>query len=388
MRKSTTGPSIPATAEGRCRPVIGGAGRLVAAVGLLLAAAGPARAVDIDPLRPITRIALGSCIRQDRPQPIWEAITRYDPDVFLLLGDNIYGDTRDMVVLRAKYATLAANGGFAALRRTTPIVAVWDDHDFGADDAGSEYPMRRGSQEAFLDFFGIPADAPLRTQEGIYRTVTAGPPGRRVQFICLDTRYHRSPLARLAPGQRQPGGGPYRPTDDPAATVLGAEQRAWFARALREPAEVRIVMSSIQFAFTGHHWEHWGNFPAERARVLRLIRESGAGGVMFVSGDRHAAEISRIPAGPEAAGYPLYDLTASSLNQPLPAGMSRDPNPLRLGPHQREVNFGTIDIEWLEGAGPEPAGATITLGIRDLAGAIVHAERFRLADLAPATATP
>ena len=354
----------------------------------MVAARGSSAAADLDAGQPITRIALGSCVKQNRPQPIWEAVTRYRPDVFLMLGDNVYGDTEDMAVLRRKYAVLAANAGFAALRRTVPIIAVWDDHDFGADDAGREYPMRRGSQEAFLDFLGVPADAPLRGQAGIYRAVTAGPPGRRVQFICLDTRYHRSPPARLPAGARRPGSGPYRPTDDPSATVLGAEQMAWLGRVLEEPAEVRIVLSSIQLVFTGHHWEHWGNFPAERARLLKLIRDSGAGGVIVVSGDRHAAEISRLPAGPDALGYPLYDLTASSLNQALPDGVSRDPNPLRLGPHQRGVNFGTIDIEWPGDGGAEPAGATITLAIRDVAGETVHAERVSLAGLAPAAAAP
>lgn len=357
--------------------------------GLLVATRGSSTAADLDPLQPITRIALGSCIRQDKPQPIWEAVARYRPDVFLMLGDNIYGDTEDMEVLRRKYAVLAANQGFAALRRTVPIIAVWDDHDFGDNDAGRDYRMRRGSQEVFLDFFGVPADAPLRGQEGIYRAVTLGPPGRRVQFICLDTRYHRSPLATLSADQRKPRGGRYRPTDDPSATVLGAEQMAWLGRVLEEPAEVRIVLSSIQFAFTGHHWEHWGNFPAERTRILKLIRDSGAGGVIFVSGDRHAAEISRIPAGPDAVEYPLYDLTASSLNQAMPAGMgSDDPNPLRLGPHQRGVNFGTIDIEWPEAEGSESANASLTLAIRDVAGGVVHAEHVSLADLSPAAAAP
>ena len=267
------------------------------------ATSGPVSAADLESQQLITRIAMGSCVRQDRPQPIWEAVARYRPDVFLMLGDNIYGDTEDMGVLRRKYALLAANEGFAALRRAVPIIAVWDDHDFGADDAGSEYPMRRGSQQVFLDFFGVPADAPLRRQEGIYRAVVAGPPGRRVQFICLDTRYHRSPPATLPAGERKLRGGRYRPTDDPSATVLGAEQMAWLRRVLEEPAEVRIVLSSIQFVFTGHHWEHWGNYPVERSRILRLIRDSGARGVIFVSGDRwyrvsRQMNCTRRPGGP------------------------------------------------------------------------------------------
>lgn len=358
---------------------------------IVSSATGPldsAGAADLDALRPITKIAAGSCIRQDRPQPIWKAVNEYRPDVFLMLGDNIYGDTEDMAVLRGKYALLAANEGFAALRQAVPLIAVWDDHDFGANDAGREYPRRRESQQAFLDFFGVPADAPLRRQEGIYRAITVGPPGRRLQFICLDTRSHRSPLATLPAGQRQPGDGPYAPTNDPSATILGAEQWAWLEGVLREPADLRIVLSSIQLACTDHHWEHWGNFPAERARLLRLVRDSGAAGVIVVSGDRHAAEISRIPAGPEAAAYPLYDLTASSLNQAMPVGQGRNPNPLRLGPQQRDVNFCTIEIDWPTADDAAASGGSVTLAIRDLAGSVVHAERMPLASLAPAAAVP
>lgn len=117
---------------------------------------------------PLTRIALGSCARQKEPQPIWDSVVKARPDLFLFLGDNIYGDSRDMDVLRAKYAQLAEKPGFQKLRAACPILAVWDDHDYGADDAGAEYPMKVESQKLFLDFFGEPADSSRRRREGIY----------------------------------------------------------------------------------------------------------------------------------------------------------------------------------------------------------------------------
>ena len=353
-------------------------GRLTFAALLLAAAIGrTVGAVELDVGKPIARIAAGSCARQDKPQPLWEAVATFRPDVLLMLGDTIYGDTEDMDVLREKYAKLAAQPGFAALRRTVPIVAVWDDHDYGANDAGREYPRKRESQQVFCDFFGIAADAPLRTQAGIYRAVTVGPPGRRVQFICLDTRYHRSPLHEIPRAERVKGQGPYRPTVDPDATMLGAEQWAWLERALREPAEVRIVLSSIQVVAEDHQWERWGNFPAERARLLRTIRAAGAAGVIVVSGDRHSGEISRMPPGDAALEYPLYDLTASSINQPKrPAGPD-EPNRFRLGPWCRGVNFGAIEIDW------EADAPAVTLTLRDEQAAVFHAERVPLSTLAP-----
>jgi alkaline phosphatase D len=364
----------------RIRPVTASRRTVVIAVlaALLAGAATATMGAELDAGTTLRRIAAGSCIRQNRPQPIWKAVAAFRPDVLLLLGDNIYGDTEDMQVLRDKYAQLAANEGFAALRRDVPLVAVWDDHDFGANDAGREYPRRRESQQVFLDFLGVPADAPLRRQEGIYRALTVGPPGRRVQFICLDTRYHRSPLAVLPPAERVKGAGPYRPSDDPAATVLGDAQWEWLAAAVREPAEVRIILSSIQVASIEHHFEHWGNFPAERARLLKLLRDARAEGVIVVSGDRHAGEISRIPAGPEALGYPLHDLTASSFNQERAPGRERERNATRVGDVHGGVNFGTIEIDWEPAAG---GGPRLTLAIRDEHGAVVNSVSVGLADL-------
>src|SRR5271168_4488725 len=114
------------------------------------------------PTEPIRRIAFGSCATQERPQPIWKSILAAQPQLLLLLGDNIYADTKNMDVMRAKYAKLAAMPGFDTLRKTCPILATWDDHDLGANDAGSDYPMKDESQRIFLDFFGERADSPRR----------------------------------------------------------------------------------------------------------------------------------------------------------------------------------------------------------------------------------
>jgi len=330
----------------------------------------------------VSRIALGSCAKQDRPMPIWSAVSGFKPDVLLMLGDNIYGDTGDMAVLKGKYELLAADRGFGAIRNTVPIVAVWDDHDYGVNDGGREYPQKKESQQVFLDFFGIPADAPVRTQAGIYRSLLVGPPGRRVQFICLDTRFHRSPLSSLPKQERVKGRGPYVPSADPEATMLGPAQWEWLAEVLREPAELRIVLSSIQVASIEHGWEHWGNLPAERARLLETLRDSEAAGVIIVSGDRHSAEISMIPAGAEALAYPLFDLTASSFNQQKRVDDDDEPNCHRLGERFHGANFGSIEIDWESAADDGPPA--VRLAIHDVEGKVVRSAEIPAGELEPA----
>jgi alkaline phosphatase D len=318
---------------------------------------------------PITRIAVGSCARQDRPQPIWDTVVAARPELFLFIGDNIYGDTQDVDVLRQKYAQLAAVPGFAALRAQCRVLATWDDHDYGANDAGAEYPMKAQSQQAFLDFFGEPADSPRRRQPGVYAAHTFGPPGRRVQVILLDTRYFRGPLQRKA--ERLPGTGPYEATADPDATILGAAQWAWLAEQLRQPAELRIIASSIQVVAADHGWEKWANFPRERQRLLDLIAQTRAGGVIVVSGDRHAAELSV----ERRAAYPVYDLTASSLSNPLKPTDVIEGNTRRVGEVYREVNFGLITIDWEQ---PDPR---VELTVRGPDGRDVITHNVRLSDL-------
>jgi alkaline phosphatase D len=193
----------------------------LAAALLLLPASGRLVATD----EPMRRIAFGSCASQERPQPIWEAVVAGRPDLFLFLGDNIYADTQDMDVMRAKYAKLAAMPGYQKLRATCPVLATWDDHDYGANDAGAEYPRKAESQRLFLDFFGEPAGSPRRQRPGVYDARVFGPEGRRVQVILLDTRSFRSPLKRR-PGAAR-GEGRYAPDSEPSATILGEDQWAW-----------------------------------------------------------------------------------------------------------------------------------------------------------------
>ena len=88
--------------------------------------------------QPVSRIAFGSCCRQDKPQPIWDSIVAAKPDVFVFLGDNIYGDTEDMTLMRQKYEMLASQPAYQKLREDATILATWDDHDMGKNDAGVE----------------------------------------------------------------------------------------------------------------------------------------------------------------------------------------------------------------------------------------------------------
>ena len=343
---------------------------------VLFASPVAAQQPTVPPDEPLQRIVFGSCAVQDNPQPIWSAIQAENPDLFLFAGDNIYGDTVNMDTLRHEYQKLAAKPGFQKLRASTPILATWDDHDYGANDAGREYPKKEQSEEVFLDFFNVPADAPQRQRPGVYSAHRYGPPGKRVQILMLDTRYFRDAFneVELSDKAQKLGFGPYVPNRDPEATMLGEAQWSWLQNQLRKPAEVRLIVSSVQVLSPDHGWEIWSQMPLERTRLVRVIEETEAGGVVFLSGDVHWGELSRYREGP----YPLYDLTSSGLNQGWPRAKNL-PNPLRVGDAlYTKPNYGSVTIDWTR---DDPQ---IRLRVHDKEGSTVIEHTVPLSRLQPA----
>jgi alkaline phosphatase D len=243
---------------------------------LMAAAALAPVSVGAQDRSPLSRIAFGSCADQVKPQPIWDAILAYQPELFIFAGDNVYGDfhTADASHLKRAYAMAERIAGYNKLRDTIAHLAVWDDHDYGINDGGGDFPHKAVSKELFLKFWKVPATDIRRTREGIYDSRIIGPPGMRVQVILLDLRWFRSPL-KVTDQRGAPGKERYVPDPDPAKTMLGPVQWAWLAGELRKPAEIRLIVSSTQVLAEGHGWERWGNMPLERQKFLDTIRDSG-----------------------------------------------------------------------------------------------------------------
>jgi alkaline phosphatase D len=344
----------------------------VASIGSLLASLafqpGAIRSED----RPLAKIAFGSCSDQDLPQPIWDPIVAFRPELFLYIGDNIYADTEDMDVMRAKYLKQASVPGYQKLRAIAAILATWDDHDLGANDVGSDYPKRAESQQLFLDFLQVPKDSPLRVQEGVYNARVFGPVGKQVQIVLLDTRYFRSPLKLREPPV--PRLGRYVANTDPSSTILGEAQWTWLEKQLQVPAQIRIIVSSIALVAEDHGHEKWMNFPHERQRFFDLLKKSQSTGVIVISGDRHLAELSMMDAG---IGYPLYDLASSALNKSSAVWRPYEVNRHRVGTMNWGQNFGVITIDW------DRADPGISLQIRDKEGDINIQRKIYLSTLQP-----
>lgn len=319
---------------------------------------------------PIVRVLFGSCVKQELPTPIFQTMMAVPADLAIFLGDNIYADTEDMSLMRAKYDQLAANRDFNRLRRSMPILAVWDDHDYGVNDGGADFPMRKQAQTEFLRFWDEPEGSPRRSRDGVYDATISGPKDKRLQVILLDTRYFRSPLKK---GKRRIGG-PYLPDEDPSKTMLGDKQWNWLSEELRKPAEVRVIATSIQCVASASGQETWSNLPLERQRLFNLIADAKANGVVLISGDRHWAELSLIQ---DDVPYPIHDMTSSSFNQIHSRGTPTE-NVFRADEttYHRE-NYGVISLDW---DSDEPA---MTMEIRDMEGGVRITKTIELSQLQP-----
>ncbi|MBL4800774.1 MAG: alkaline phosphatase family protein [Emcibacter sp.] len=293
----------------------------------------------------LSRIVFGSCCHQDKPQPIWDKILERQPELFIFLGDNIYGDTRDMTILKAKYDKQAKN--YARIRQESDVMAIWDDHDFGENDAGKHYPFRDPSKALFFDFWNEPEDSPRRRpDDGIYTSRLYGPEDRRVHIILPDLRYNRDNLRtvttkRHAKERDLAGLGPYLPIADESQTMLGNAQWQWLEQQMQIPAKIKIIGSSLQFLASQPGWEAWSNFPHERQRLIDLIQKYKVDGVFIISGDTHWSELS---CQTQNVPYPLWDMTSSGLTETW-ANVS--PNAYRWNDLSfAGQNFGAIYIDW------------------------------------------
>jgi len=275
------------------------------------------------------KIGFGSCLDQRNTQDIFSTIKNEDLDHFIFLGDNVYGDapwTGNLNKLAEAYNIQKTK--LPEWLDAIQIDAIWDDHDYGLNDGGRNFLLKSEAQDLFLNFWDIPKSDPRHSQEGIYFSKILDVQNKRVKIIALDTRYFRSELK----GKKNQ----YQPNLDTNATILGSQQWEWLESELAEPADLILLLSSIQILATQHRFEKWSNFPKEREKLLKLIGKSpNATNTILVSGDRHRGALYK--------SNTVYELTASALNKVASQNLELDP--LLIDKTFPELNYGIVEID-------------------------------------------
>ncbi|HWK53846.1 MAG TPA: alkaline phosphatase D family protein [Hyphomicrobiales bacterium] len=300
----------------------------------------------LDTVRPLVRtaprpgetcaftLALGSCacLAMDAQQPIWHAVLGLRPDLFLWLGDNIYGDSLLPDTLNHEYRHQRAVPAFQPLGRSVPQFSIWDDHDYGLNDHDASNPIKEDALRLFKRYWANPSYG-LDDVPGVFYKQAYG----AVDIFCLDCRYWRAP-------NKQPS--------TPTKTLLGQRQLAWLQQELKASTAVfkLLACGSGWSMARGEGGDSWASFRHERDALFDFIRDEGITGVVLTSGDTHMGELNVIPWSARG-GYDFYDLVTSPLAQPPSTDWeARQPEQRIRRPHTTSNNFGWLRFEFE----PEP----------------------------------
>ena len=280
--------------------------------------------------------ATGSCAytndkQYDRPNEpfgkgkgIYNIIANKNPSLMLWLGDNVYFREPDWTSasgINYRYTHFKSMPEIKRLWKSTHHYAIWDDHDYGPNDADRSFINKDLSLAAFKNFwanpsYGIHGDSGITSQFSF----------NDVEFFLLDNRYNRSPNERKT-GERQ---------------ILGDKQIEWLIDALvYSKASFKFVAIGGQLLSPAAVYENHATYPEERQKIIDLIDQEGIKNVVFLSGDRHKTELTKLVT---ENGIVIHDYTCSPLASKA-YNTSNEGNNLRVeGTHVDTQNFGFLSL--------------------------------------------
>ncbi|HLP51866.1 MAG TPA: alkaline phosphatase D family protein [Chitinophagales bacterium] len=225
---------------------------------------------------------------------IFEIMRRKKSDFMLWLGDNIYYFSKHYKSYDGMFnRNLKIRNYFPALQlflASQPHYAIWDDHDYGWNDADKNFPLKDTALTIFKGFW--PNTYEPDTLKGNYFTYTY----YDAEFFMTDCRYFRDPEG------------------DTSGAYFGEQQMAWLKdKLLNSKATFKFICSGSQVLNDSYYGESYAKYSKERNELLDFIANKNVKGVIFLSGDKHFSEMSKRIW----KGYPMYDFTSSPLTSPV-----------------------------------------------------------------------
>jgi alkaline phosphatase D len=223
----------------------------------------------------------------------WHLLTNREPDLQLIIGDNVYANSTDYNHLWDSHTLERVNNRpFSTAIRSIPTYAVWDDHDYGPNDSDGTAKGKEQSLRAFNEVFANPPRQGDDHTPGVFTSFSWG----GVDFFLLDGRYHRSPDD--AP-------------DDDQKTMLGEAQFKWLIEQLQHSkAPFKVLVSGSSWAAS--QGDGWRVYRAARDQLWKAIVKHHIDGVVYVSGDIHRCDLPL--HNPEVRGaYRMPEIISSGL---------------------------------------------------------------------------
>lgn len=273
------------------------------------------------------RIDIISCTSDqyiDLQKKQWKQIQDQRPDFLFLIGDNVYADISTLGIFKnvsekdlwQRYTETRNKLDLYKMKYLIPTFATWDDHDYGVNDGDMTFSLKETSKRIFKTFFPMSPESQLSEGPGVATALLLG----SQQFLFLDDRYFRTPK-KVTPQSH-----------------FGTEQEVWVLEKIKQHSGPSWIISGDQF-FGGHHpFESFeGSHPKDFVEFLKNIKKTSKT-VLFISGDRHLAEISKIDK--KYLGYETFEFTSSGLHAKMhPGSAAKHPNPRSHFTKDGESNY-------------------------------------------------
>ena len=294
---------------------------------------------------------------------MWETLARQEFDAFLFLGDNVYIDYPERPYIQQYcYYRRHAQPEFRRFIARTPIYAVWDDHDFGDNDAfgtprvDSPY-WKKPVLEVFKNQWINPAYGGDARHPGVWFTFSQAD----VQFFMLDGRYYRE-------------GSFVGDSTGMPKSMLGPAQLAWLKdQLLASDATFKVICSPVPWSFGAKgvmegRYDTWRGYPEERQEIFDFLTSHAITGVILIAADRHRSDIWRID---RAGDYPLFEFESSKLTN----RHTHNIRPGSLFGYNETCSFGKLVFDT---QAPDP---WVEYQIWNIGGELVHRYRVSLSQL-------
>lgn len=278
------------------------------------------------------RIFIVSCTNDaytDLQKKQWAQIEQQKPDFLFMIGDNVYADVGPLgpvsmtpELLWKRYTETWSTLALYKMLYLVPTYAIWDDHDYGINDGNMTFPYKNESLNVLKNFFPMRDNDQLTSGPGASAQILIG----NQQFLFLDNRFFRTP-AKTNPQSH-----------------FGKEQGTWMLEKVKNHDGLTWLISGDQF-FGGYHpFESFeGNHPQDFKSFLKSLK-SLKHKVVFVSGDRHAAEVMKVDK--KELGYTTYEFTSSGLHSKMYQDtLTKHTNPRSIFGKGGESNYMSLEID-------------------------------------------
>jgi phosphodiesterase/alkaline phosphatase D-like protein len=293
------------------------------------------------------RFVTSSCAQTGSNGSVFDSIRAEEPAFFLHLGDLHYSNIarNEPERFRAAFDRVLTSPAQAALYREVPVEYVWDDHDYGPNDADASSPAREAARAVFRE--AVPSHRLESADGAIHRAFTIG----RVRFVITDTRSERT-----------------------ASTMLGSEQLEWFEAELlassRDHALVVWINPTPWIGSATPGSDAWPGFPDERRRIADIVADAGIDNLLMISADAHMIAYddgtnSDYSSAGSGGGFPVFH--AAALDRPG----SVKGGPFTGGTFPGGGQYGVVDIA------DDGDAVTVTLIGKTWDGQILLAEELR-----------